>query len=283
MHNVRREDNEAEARWREASALRRAVVETLHRAGGGHFGGALSALDILLTLYRDIVRIRPDTCCDSLRDRVVLSKGHAAVALYIVLAHLGFFPRAWLAGYGEAGSPLAGHPDMTLLPGVDFSTGSLGQGLAAGLGMALALRRVGAHVWVILGDGECQEGQVWEASLLAAHYGVSNLHAVIDANGFQECGRSGCNSPTPAPPVPSLAAKWRAFGWQVFELDGHDGVALERAFRHCQTIRHLPSVVVAETIKGYGFRDIESDPVRFHCTMLADHELSTVLASERVP
>jgi transketolase len=251
----------------EARDLRRTIVEALFACGGGHYGGSLSVLDLLLTLYRRHLRVSPDNPGDPDRDRLILSKGHAAMALYAVLRRLGFFDHP-LAAYGEAGSPLEGHPDMTVLPGIDYSTGSLGQGLSVGLGMALALRGRGPRVWVVLGDGECQEGQVWEAAMLAARCRADGLTAVVDANGFQECG---------AEPVADLARKWAAFGWHALETDGHDHAALSAAFERAIAHRGAPSVVVAHTTKGKGIAAVEADPVRFHCTRIEADEHALLL------
>jgi transketolase len=265
---------------REAREIRRMVLETLHRTGGGHFGGSLSVVDILLALYRHALRVFPSRPEDLRRDRFILSKGHAAVALYAVLARLGFFAPEWLATYGQAGSPLQGHPDMTALAGIDFSTGSLGQGVAAGLGMALALRGQGPRVWVVVGDGECQEGQVWEAALLASRYRLDNLHVVVDVNGYQEFGWRGAGYIEPDP-VPRISAKWRAFDWAVFEAEGHDYPQLLSAYARCRDVAGRPSVVVARTVKGAGFPMLERDPQRFHCAELDESEYGTILAAER--
>lgn len=258
----------------EARELRRTILEALLACGGGHYGGSLSVLDLILTLYRRHLRVSPADPRDPERDRFILSKGHSAMALYTVLRRLGFFDVP-LATYGEAGSPLEGHPDMTVLPGIDFSTGSLGQGLSAGLGMALALRgalrETDPRVWVVLGDGECQEGQVWEAALLAARTRADNLTAVIDANGFQEWGWAGTGEGKPEP-VPDLPAKWAAFGWSVLEVDGHDHDALDRVFRRAAAERGRPCAVVAHTVKGKGVPEIEADPVRFHCVTIEADE-----------
>jgi transketolase len=263
----------------EARELRRTILEALLACGGGHYGGSLSVLDLILTLYRRHLRVSPADPRDAERDRFILSKGHSAMALYAVLQRLGFFDVP-LATYGEAGSPLEGHPDMTVLPGIDFSTGSLGQGLSAGLGMALALRgasrETGPRVWVVLGDGECQEGQVWEAALLAARTGADNLTAVIDANGFQEWGWAGTGEGKPEP-VPDLPAKWAAFGWRVLEVDGHDHDALDAVFRRAAAERGRPCVVVAHTVKGKGVPEIEADPVRFHCVTIEADEHARLL------
>lgn len=262
---------------REAAQLRRELVEALYACGGGHYGGSLSVLDILLTLYRRQLRMRPEARCnppsDPLRDRLILSKGHAALALYAVQRHLGFYDHP-LAGYGTAGSPLEGHPDLAALPAVEFSTGSLGQGLSVGLGMALALAGRGPRVWVVLGDGECQEGQVWEAAMLAARQRADNLVAIIDANGYQEWGWAATGDPCP---VPDLAAKLAAFGWSVSEVDGHNHEALTRAFEQAAAVQGRPAAVVARTVKGKGVDLAEADPVRFHCTEVSAEEHALIL------
>ena len=263
---------------REAAELRREIVEALFQARGGHYGGSLSVLDVLLTLYRTQVRVTPQRPRDPGRDRVILSKGHAAMALYAVLRRLGLSD-APLGEYGCLGSPLEGHPDMTVHPAVDFSTGSLGQGLSVGLGMALALRGRGPRIWVILGDGECQEGQVWEAALLAARLAADNLIAVVDANGFQEWGWS--RSPGAREPVPDLAGKWQAFGWRVLEVDGHDHEALAATFAAATAADGRPAMVLTRTVKGKGVPLVEADPVRFHCTTVTDLEHAEILRSLR--
>jgi transketolase len=263
----------------EAELLRREIVAALHACGGGHYGGSLSVLDILLTLYRRQLRADPRAPRDPSRDRLILSKGHAALALYAVLRRVGYLD-APLEEYARTGSPLEGHPDMGVHPGVDFSTGSLGQGLSVGAGMALALRGTGAHVWVVLGDGECQEGQVWEAAMFAARHALGNLHAVVDANGFQEWGWTHDRT-LPQAPVPEDVAKWRAFGWSAAEVDGHDHAALAAAFGGMARDGARPSVALARTVKGKGFSTIVAEPIRFHCTTLTDEEHGALL--ERVP
>jgi len=271
----------------EATLLRREIVLALYQSGGGHYGGSLSVIDLLLTLYRRQLRVAPAVPRHPGRDRLILSKGHAAIALYAVLRRLGYFTDP-LAGYGSFDSPLEGHPDMTRLPGVDFSTGSLGQGLSIGIGAALAVRSTEQRVWVVLGDGECQEGQIWEAAMLAAQVRLGNLHVVIDHNRFQEWG---WNRPEPAvtaeadaPPLPidRMADKWQAFGWRVLEVDGHDFDALERAFRDAAGRGghdRGPSVVIAHTVKGKGVPMIEADPVRFHCGAVTAAEHAEILRS----
>lgn len=261
----------------EAAELRREIVEALYESGGGHYGGSLSVLDILLTLYRRILRMYPDDPLNPNRDRFILSKGHSCIALYAVLRRMGFFSHP-LSSYGRFNSPLEGHPDMTALSGIDFSTGSLGQGLSVGLGMALAMRKTNQHTWVVIGDGECQEGQVWEAAMLAARYEVSKLHAIIDVNRFQEWGWNQ-DPEADTSPVEDLAMKWEAFGWRVLEVDGHDHEKLTATFEKAMATRGRPSVVLAQTVKGKGYKLIESDPIRFHCATVEPHEHLQLLES----
>jgi transketolase len=271
----------------EATLLRREIALALYHSGGGHYGGSLSVIDLLLTLYRRQLRVAPGVPRHPGRDRLILSKGHAAIALYAVLRRLGYFTDE-LAGYGSFESPLEGHPDMTRVPGVDFSTGSLGQGLSIGLGAALAVRSTEQRVWVVLGDGECQEGQIWEAAMLAAQVRLGNLHVVIDHNRFQEWGwnrpEAAGMAEAGAPPLPidRMADKWQAFGWRVIEIDGHDFDALERAFRDAAgrgVHDRGPSVVIAHTVKGKGVPMIEADPVRFHCCAVTAAEHAEILRS----
>ncbi|NLC12155.1 MAG: transketolase [Firmicutes bacterium] len=243
-----------------ANQLRKDILTMIARAGSGHPGGSLSIVDILAVLYYKVMRLRPQEPLWPERDRFVLSKGHACPALYAVLADKGFFPREYLARLRQLGSPLQGHPDMRKTPGVDFSTGSLGQGLSAANGMALAARLQEAswRVYVVLGDGEIQEGQVWEAAMSAAHYGLSNLIAFLDYNGLQIDGTVReimCPEP--------LAEKWRAFGWHVLEIDGHDHAAILEAVRRSQLENHRPSMIIARTIKGKGVSFME-DQVSWH-------------------
>jgi transketolase len=261
----------------EAAVLRRSIVTALHHSGGGHYGGSLSVLDLLLTLYRRELRVAPGVLQHPDRDRLILSKGHAAVALYAILQRLGYFEHS-LDEYASFASPLEGHPDMVRLPELDFSTGALGQGLSVGIGMALALRSQGRHVWVVLGDGECQEGQIWEAAMLAAQCGLGNLHAVVDYNRFQEWGWNRSATGAIPPPIDGLSQKWAAFGWNVLTADGHHFEELETAFATARLTEERPSVVIAHTVKGKGFPFIESDPLRFHCGTLTDAEHAALMS-----
>jgi len=263
---------------RQAVQVRRDIAEALHSTGGGHYGGSFSAVELLLTLYTRHLRIDRDNLADPLRDRFVLSKGHAAIGLYAVLRRVGLLGEQ-LDSYASFGSPLEGHPDMTASPCIDWSTGSLGQGLSAALGMAMGLRRHDRHVWVMLGDGECQEGQVWEAAMLAGLVKPGNLHAIVDLNRHQEFGWRLARRDMPAiDPVPAMAAKWRAFGWHVIECDGHDLEGIDAAC--VDAVRHeQPCVILAATCKGRGTPLTESDPLRFHCTDVSVDEHAAILSS----
>lgn len=256
----------------DAAVVRGHILRALYAAGGGHYGGSLSVVDILVSLYRDVV---PLTGGDA-RDRVILSKGHAAIALYAVLAHFGYLPVSSLERYGRADAGLEGHPDMLETAGIEFSTGSLGQGISVGLGMALALRRRGAHVWVVVGDGECQEGQTWEAAMLAARYNLDTLHVVVDANGAQEVGWA-YDARIAQAPVDNVSAKWRAFGWDVQTIPGHDHVVLRHAMLSARRTTTKPSVIIARTKKGKGVSWMESSSTKYHCTELTHDQHRSAL------
>ena len=238
-----------------ARAMRVEIIKMLAAAGSGHPGGSLSATDILAVLYQDVLRIDPQRPDLPARDRLVLSKGHAAPALYAALALRGFFPVEDLADLRKLGSKLQGHPDMHKTPGVDFSTGSLGQGLAAACGMAKAAKMDGGdyRVYAIMGDGEQQEGQIWEAAMFAAHYQLDNLTAFLDHNHLQI---DGCIEDVLNPEP--LDAKWRAFGWEVIPCDGHDHQALHAAVKQAQSTKGKPTLILAETVKGKGVSFMEN-------------------------
>lgn len=255
---------------REAALLRKEIINALYQCGGGHYGGSLSVLDIILVLYRNFIRTSIHEPNHPQRDRFILSKGHAAIAYYAVLQKIGFI-QSPLAAYGQVQSPFQGHPDMLAMPGIDFSTGSLGQGLSAGLGMAIALRNSPAKVWVVLGDGECQEGQVWEAAMMAHRYKVDNLCAIVDYNKYQEWGWNYGEN-IPANPVIDIKQKWSAFGWNVLETNGHDYEEMVNVFTEASNVKGKPSVVIAHTIKGKGYPLIEADPLRFHCSSVEPAE-----------
>jgi transketolase len=255
-----------------ARDARRLVIETVHGAGAGHVGGPLSAIEILVSLYHATMRIRPEEPRWPERDRFVLSKGHSCVALYAVMALRGYFPTAELRTFDQVDSRLQGHPDMQMLPGIDMSTGSLAQGFSSAVGMALGARLSGAafHTWVLLGDGECQEGQVWEAAQTAARYGLGNLTAIVDANGLQQYGWQEMGEASS--PAPDLPAKWRAFGWHVEQVPGHDFPRLLNALARPAGSPERPKVVIAETVKGKGVSFMEGRR-EWHARTVSDEEL----------
>ncbi len=232
-----------------ALSLRRDIIKMTCAAGSGHPGGSLSIVDILTVLFFREMRINPEMPGAPGRDRFVLSKGHAAPALYAVLAARGYFRRQLLETLRRLGSPLQGHPDMRKLPGVEISTGSLGQGLSVANGMALAARLSGSRsrVYVLLGDGEIQEGQVWEAAMTAAHYRLDNLVAFVDNNGLQIDGPT-----SQVKGVEPIVDKWQAFGWHVLEVDGHDLEAIAAALDEARDVEGKPVMIVAHTLKGKG-------------------------------
>lgn len=238
-----------------ARQIRRDIISMLGQAGSGHTGGSLSASDILACLYFWEMNIDPQNPDWKARDRFVLSKGHAAPVLYAALAEKEFFPRDYLNRLRKLGSPLQGHPDMRKLPGVEASTGSLGQGISWAVGMALAgkMDKKPYRVYVLLGDGEIEEGMVWEASMAAAHYKLDNLMAFVDNNGLQIDGRvEEVMSPLPIPD------KFRAFGWEVLEINGHDHRQIMEALNTARTVPDKPTAVIARTIKGKGCSFMEN-------------------------
>ncbi len=234
--------------------LRKDIVDMIFRAGSGHPGGSLSAVEIVALLYFKIMNIDPKIPDKQDRDRFIMSKGHAAPILYAALARKGYFSTDELFTLRQLGSILQGHPDMKKTPGVDFSSGSLGHGLSIGCGMALGSRYSGItnRIYVLLGDGELNEGQVWEAAMLAAKYNLENITAVVDRNCVQLDGTSKCIMP-----MEPLADKWRAFGWNVIAADGHDVENLDNAFSKAQQDQNRPSVIVARTVKGKGISFME--------------------------
>jgi transketolase len=239
------------------------VLEATNAAGAGHVGGPLSAMDLLVALYLRVMRVRPTEPAWPDRDRFVLSKGHSAIGLYTAMALAGYFPVEELLTFDSAGSRLQGHPDMTRLPGLDASTGSLGQGISVGVGMALGarLRGLDFHTWVMLGDGEMQEGQVWESVQVAAKYGLGNLTIIVDRNGMQQYGwplRAGeTHRGDRRDPFGDVAprAPLEGFGWRVIEIDGHDFGQIIAAGETARAAvdTGIPTAILARTIKGRGF------------------------------
>jgi transketolase len=243
---------------RVAAAIRCDVIEMICAAGEGHPGGSLSVTDVVTALYFRIMRVDPENPGWPDRDRFILSKGHACPAWYSALAERGYWDKAHLGTLRQLNSLLQGHPDMKVTPGIDMTAGSLGHGLSAGLGMALAGRLHGSdyHVWVVIGDGECQEGSVWEAALAAAKWKVDNLTAILDRNKLQNDDR--IENVMPDEP---MADKWRAFGWDVIEIDGHDMAQIVETLEHVQEVKGVPTIVIANTVKGKGVSYMEGIPV----------------------
>jgi transketolase len=255
-----------------ADRVRRNVLEAIHRVGTGHEGTSLSAIDLLVLLYFRVVRVDPRRPRDPNRDRVLLSKGHGAPALYGVLAEAGYLPAAELHSLRQVGSRLQGHPNSNVLPGVDACTGSLGQGISQALGMALGigLRGGESRVFCIVGDGELQEGQNWEAAMAAASYGVRNLTVIVDRNGLQSDG------PTEdVLALGDLEAKWKAFGWGAFTVSGHDFEEMEQALATADRYEG-PAVLIADTVKGKGVSYMEGI-VEWHHKPMTDNDLTQAL------
>ena len=237
-----------------AAEIRKGALTAVYSASSGHPGGSLGIADILAYLYFEEMNVDPKNPKDPDRDRFVLSKGHTSPALYATLAERGFFPKEDLKTFRHKDSYLQGHPDMKHIPGVDMSTGSLGLGISAACGMALSAKisEKKYRVWTILGDGESEEGQVWEAAMFAAHYGLNNLCAFVDFNGLQIDGPvTEVMNPTP------LDKKFEAFGWNVITIDGHDFDQIEKAVNVAKT-SSKPTAVIAKTIKGKGVSYMEN-------------------------
>jgi len=240
-----------------AKRLRRHIITMTGRAGSGHPGGSLSAVEIVATLYFKLLRHKPSAPGWLDRDRFILSKGHAVPLLYAALAECGYFPVEELLTLRQMDSRLQGHADRTATPGVEISSGSLGQGLSFAIGVALAgrLNSQGYRVYVLMGDGECDEGQVWEAAMAAAHFKLDNLVAIVDNNGQQIDGwnRDVMN-------LQPFNKKWQAFGWHVIEVDGHNLNQLADSLEKAKLVKGQPTVIIAHTIKGKGVSFMENNP-----------------------
>jgi transketolase len=234
--------------------LKRQIITATTVTKEGHIPSALSILDIVWVLYDRVMRFHPKNPKSDDRDRFILSKGHGSLALYSVLAAKGFFPASELEQYCTFKSRFGGHPDSNKVPGVEASTGSLGHGLPFGVGVAMALRirKIDRRVFVLVGDAECNEGSIWEATLLAAHHGLSNLTCIVDYN----------HSTDRALGMGDIAAKFDSFGWSAVKINGHDAAAIENALR--QRNPNRPTAIVAETIKGHGVKQMENNPAWHH-------------------
>jgi len=253
--------------------LRRLIIDAIVKAGRGHLGSAMSLLEILRVLYDDILCYRSDDPAWQERDRFILSKGHGCLALYVLLADKGFFPVSELDRFCSSDGMLGGHPEFAKVPGVEASTGSLGHGLSIGIGMALAakLKYRSSRIFVVLGDGETNEGAVWEAAMTAAKHKLDNLTAIIDYNKMQSYG-----STYEVLDMEPLVDKWTSFGFAVCEVDGHDILALKNAFTRLPLNTDRPSVVICHTLKGKGIPDAESNPDWHHKNRLSLDELKMI-------
>ncbi|MFA6309060.1 MAG: transketolase [Clostridia bacterium] len=258
----------------QATKIRKHVIDEVYHAASGHPGGSLSCADILTVLYFDEMRIDPQNTQWPDRDRFVLSKGHCAPGLYATLAERGYFPTEDLVGFRSAESYLEGHPNMRAVPGVDMSTGSLGQGISAAVGMAIAGRidKKDYRVFALLGDGESEEGEVWEAAMAAAHYKLSNLTAFLDHNGLQIDGEI-VNIMSPEP----LDKKFEAFGWNVIKINGHEYSQIEEAIAEAKKVTDRPSLILAETIKGKGVSFMENQ-VGWHGSAPSEEQRNQAMA-----
>ena len=257
-----------------ANEIRKGIVTALHSAKAGHPGGSLSATEIFTYLYFEEMNVDPKDPKKADRDRFVLSKGHTAPGLYSTLAQKGFFPKEDLVTLRHTGSYLQGHPDMKHIPGVDMSSGSLGQGISAAVGMAIAgkLDNADYRVYTLLGDGEIQEGQVWEASMLAAHRKLDNLVVIVDNNNLQIDGAiTEVNSPYP------IDKKFEAFNFHVINIDGNDFDQIDAAFKEAKTVKGQPTAIIAKTVKGKGVSFMENQ-VGWHGKAPNDEEYAQAMA-----
>lgn len=270
-----------------AREARRLIVQTIHHARAGHLGGPLSAIDVLTALYFHIMRIDPREPLWPDRDRFILSKGHSSIALYTTLALRGYFPVSELATFDEIDSRLQGHPDMTKLPGLDMSSGSLGQGLSPGVGMAIGAKLLGKdfRTWVMLGDGEIQEGQIWEAALVAERYNLDNLTAILDYNGLQQYGWTANNEKGKRRMRISIedpGRRFEAWGWNVLQMNGHDMPEIVEMLEKATTLKGKPTIVISRSIKGKGVSFMEDD-YNWHSKVMTDEDLRRALADLEQP
>jgi transketolase len=256
------------------------IVRSIASAHGGHLGGPLSAIDMLVALYFRVLKVRPEEPDWPDRDRFILSKGHSSIALYTALALRGYFLVDELSTFDAIDSRLQGHPDMTSTPGVDMSSGSLGLGFSGGLGIALGAKHLGKDfkTYVMLGDGECNEGIVWEAAHVAPRYQLDNFVAIIDHNKLQQFGWHGESLAERLPPYTGteLVDRWSAFGWEVLEMDGHDMDSILETMEKANAANGQPKAIIAHTVKGKGVSYMEND-FTWHSRVPTDEELETAM------
>lgn len=257
-----------------ATEIRKGIIKSVHAAGSGHPGGSLSAVELLTVLYFEKMNIDPKEPKKLGRDKFILSKGHAAPVLYSTLAERGYFEKEELLNLRKMGAMLQGHPDMKRIPGVEMSTGSLSQGFSTSIGMAIAnkLDDNKGRIYVLLGDGEIQEGLVWEAAMSAGHYGLDNLTAILDFNGLQIDGPN-----EEVMNVNPVKEKWESFGWNVIEIDGHNFDEIIDAFNSAEQVKDKPTMVIAHTIKGKGVSFMEGN-AGWHGKAPNDEETKIALA-----
>ena len=261
---------------RRADWIRLQAIDLIAQAGLGHYSSTFSSAELVTALYYHALRLRPGQPDWPDRDRFLLGKGHVATGLWPVLADLGYYPRDWLKQFGRVGSPLNDHPNMRLAPGIDFSSGSLGHNLSVGVGMAIAARLTGRdyRTFVLTGDGELQEGQVWEAAMAASHYKLGSLVAIVDANGF-----SGAGPTSQAMNIEPLGARFEAFGWSVREINGHEATAALKVLDELpDTASGQPTAIIARTRKGHGVEFMEKQPQAWHLGLLNDDQYADVVA-----
>jgi transketolase len=261
---------------RRADWIRLQTIDLIAQAGLGHYSSTFSSAELVATLYYRALRLRPGEPRWADRDRFLLGKGHVATGLWPVLADLGFYPRDWLGQFGKVGSPLNDHPNMKLAPGIDFSSGSLGHNLSVGTGMALGARLTGLsyRTFVLTGDGELQEGQVWEAAMAASHYKLGNLVAIVDANGF-----SGAGPTSQAINIEPLGKRFESFGWTVREIDGNDIPTVRSTLDELpDPSSEEPIVIIARTRKGHGVEFMEKQPQAWHLGLLNAEQYADVVA-----
>jgi transketolase len=256
-----------------AKCIRRDIIQMITAAKSGHPGGSLSAVEILVTLFYDVLRHDPANPKWPDRDRFLLSKGHAAPVLYSVMAEVGYTPKSELNTLRKLGSIYQGHPDVRFIPALEASTGSLGEGVSLAIGMGLAAKLNGSpsRAYVVLGDGEIQEGQIWEAAMFGGDKGMDNVVAIVDYNHIQLDGF--VNDIMPLEP---LADKWRSFNWHTLEVDGHDIPALQKAFAEAASVKHKPTAIIAHTVKGKGVSFMENNP-KFHGVAPTEDEMKLAL------
>ena len=263
-----------------ARRIRVAVIRTVTHCKVGHVGGNLSAADVLAALYGRILRIRPQEPDWPERDRFILSKGHCALGQYGAMALAGYFDLEEMYTFNKKGSRLQGHPDMNKLPGIDISTGSLGMGLSAGLGMALGATHMGQafRTWVLMGDGEVQEGSIWEAAHVASRYGADNLIGIVDHNQFQQFGWRGKDAADRLPPEDpgDLVARFKAFGWRVLEMNGNDMNEVVATLEEAAEPTGLPTAVISNTLKGYGVSFMAGD-YKWHMGVPTEEEFAIAM------